>query len=651
MPVNNSPTGRPWLLLLASIALLSSCELADLVLILDADGDGFPDHQDCDDHDHEVNPWGEDVPGDNIDQDCNGVDATLCFIDADRDGHGNMLHQQAVALSGICEGSGGLSERADDCNDNDASVHPGAAEQCDLLDNDCDEEIDEDLPEELLQSGYIDLDGDGDGDQNLPLTSGCGLPLVKTHTDCDDDNPAVAGTKTEICDGQDNNCDGLLLSDDELVDNDSDGSPDCSNHPSCPAPATWDWQLCGDCDDENDTVFPAAHELCTDSTDNDCDQQIDEVQDQDMDSFNNCQSNGQVIDCDDTNPQVNPAADESLDNCIDDNCDGEAPTQINCSGNNNNCVGDADPRITIVVSNTDWGEDLQQELLGEESNGYCSEVVEASSQNLAMTELFLDTELIIVGPDFSPDWLLLSSPDNAFNSLILNAHQRAELDLTPVAPSMITIGPTTTNLLNHLNSFIINFDWTQCGLAASAPLIQTVDAPIQCSSDSEDDCEGAPAGIDIVHSPNCPALSRVRSASETSHQPEWFFTTPNPLSENQNGFSQVIDENHPAAGRTYPVWEDAAGWEALDLQRIAELGCNNSDSCWTNCNELRALVSREKFPFSLNPSETPEIGSPWLYHWGYDASIEAWKTNGISLFKNLIYWSIGCPDNDPDCAN
>ena len=66
-----------------------------------------------------------------------------------------------------------------------------------------------------------------------------------------------------MCDGLDNNCDGIIPSDE--LDADADGFAACE----------------GDCDDGNALVFPNAAELC-DGLDNDCNNQLPALE-QDID--------------------------------------------------------------------------------------------------------------------------------------------------------------------------------------------------------------------------------------------------------------------------------------------------------------------------------------------------------------------------------
>ncbi|NJB86504.1 hypothetical protein GGR26_002272 [Lewinella marina] len=65
--------------------------------------------------------------------------ATTYFRDADGDGFGDS----SLTLQGCVGGKTGYVSNGSDCNDGDASVHPGAGEACDGLDNNCDGQVDE----------------------------------------------------------------------------------------------------------------------------------------------------------------------------------------------------------------------------------------------------------------------------------------------------------------------------------------------------------------------------------------------------------------------------------------------------------------------------------------------------------------------------
>lgn len=104
-------------------------------------------------------------------------------LDADGDGFGDP---EATVVD--CDLPEGAVDNAEDCDDSDAAVHPGAEELCNGVDDDCNERIDDEPVDP--SPWWRDADGDSYGDPSDQVEA-CDPPdgYVGNAEDCDDADP------------------------------------------------------------------------------------------------------------------------------------------------------------------------------------------------------------------------------------------------------------------------------------------------------------------------------------------------------------------------------------------------------------------------------------------------------------------------------
>ena len=181
---------------------------------------------------------------------------------------------------------------------------------------------------------YYDFDSDGYGNPSISVTVCCAAPqyYVSNKLDCNDNISSIHPGTFEICDGYDNDCDGLV---DQLIDwgptwyldadADGFGNP-AEDSLRCTQPTNY-VNNGVDCNDNNNMVGPGNIEICN-GLDDDCSGLIDDnigdvvyYQDNDADGYGNpiapklfCTDFVQAgyvdnsLDCDDTNADVNQEA-------------------------------------------------------------------------------------------------------------------------------------------------------------------------------------------------------------------------------------------------------------------------------------------------------------------------------------------------------
>jgi hypothetical protein len=296
---------------------------------------------DCDDNQATAHPAATELPGNEIDEDCNGTIA--CYWDVDGDDYTAAPLTPIESFDLDCDDAGEtVATSVRDCDDRDITIHPGQVEVAgNTVDEDCDGTV----------ACYLDADGDG-FTTATPLIVGyndedCDDPKEVeslTPVDCDDADGSVHPDAVEVP-GEvvDRDCDGRVLC---YVDADEDGYtapsgpisvPDlgCTAPGQTPAPS-----VLMDCDDAVSAFHPGAEEAGGNLTDEDCDGLIICFVDGDGDGYaphgtpveafdvaGGCpegavaQSLG--VDCADTDPRTHLGAEDLRGDKVDQDCSGE----------------------------------------------------------------------------------------------------------------------------------------------------------------------------------------------------------------------------------------------------------------------------------------------------------------------------------------
>ncbi len=254
--------------------------LKDLTWFEDADEDGFgntevmqvgdvaPDgfvgnNDDCDDTDENINPDADEIPDNDVDENCDGIKTYTWYEDSDGDGYGN-----AESIEIAAEQPTGYVSNDEDCNDNNELVNPDAVE---IKGNDVDENCDGNVESAVCGDGVEDV-GEECDDGGTTSEDGCSSTCTLEDDACsdgmDNDGDGEVDCNDPDCIGTES-CPIETVCDD-MIDNDGDGDVDCLDSDCSEVAECQSVSVCGngitepgeDCDDGNTVDGDECSALC-----------------------------------------------------------------------------------------------------------------------------------------------------------------------------------------------------------------------------------------------------------------------------------------------------------------------------------------------------------------------------------------------------
>ncbi len=418
-------------------------------------------------------------------------------------------------------------------------------------------------------SPNLDTDGDGISDDidNCPTIANADQLDADQDNfgmvcDCDDTDATINDNAIEICDGQDNNCDGFI---DEGFDQDGDGFKVCE----------------GDCDDTDNTIFPGAIELC-DGIDNNCNITIDEgavpiarYPDMDGDLLGDANASpsfdcppllGYVIDnsdCDDTNPFL-PQVSGTPCNDGDPNTIGDVIQEDGCTclgipGTSGYCATIGMQPWIEWISRVGFG-DIQNNSLKEQYGDFTGLSTTVSIGNSFPIEVQASfsyphfDEYIRIWIDFNQD-----SDFEDDGELVLEAIHPTGPDgsLPPVLTGDLTIPPTAT--LGNTRMRISMKRDAYADPCESFDFGEVEDYSVNIISDGP------------VLTLDCPAEQTLTTAiGTTSVSATW--DVPDPSTTCPNGTPTISQIAGLAPGDDFPIGLNTITYEATDE-------CGNIETC------------------------------------------------------------------------